>query len=708
MNDLGLAVLRAALQGTMLALVAVPLYLLAARRGPRAGSLVASLYLALSGLLVLVALSPQPSWWTWARAPDAASGHTPLDRFPISAPRNADIPAAHEGAISDGTGGLTRSLAWLQWTWHRLDTLAPAVAGPGLSWISLVAFGFLAGSGLSLLRFALGLSAVRALRRRGRPITDAALHALTEALRRELAYKRPVALGEARELGSPATIGWRCPLVLLPEDWRHWSEAERRAVLAHELAHVSRADYLRGLVARLSIALQFYQPLVYWLAGRLQLQQELAADALAAPVSGGRGPYLRALSEMALRQHGRLRGWPAPAFLSLPGTLMRRIHMLRTHHGSPERALPRTLRAALIAVLLLTAGAVSTLRTPAGSPRREEGPSGRRSPSSAKENHFPQAQEAAAFDLTYLTTDYPGVIALRPGAVLGRPELKKLLPWLNREFRQESTMLVKTKGGLDLPLEEIEQVICPAVIRTDRNAPADRRSQLITTLNLVRTVHDFDWKRQLKALAPELEEASYAGRVYYRTPKITKNLPFLFLFAKEICFYIPDGRTLVMLNEPALHRILDGQTTQPIWAKDWKQVEHGLAAVAFDSRNKSWLEGRVDSPPDEIEAAALPICREAQSVVIGLDASRGMSCRFLLRTDSSEAGRKVAAAAERVLALARADSPEPPWADLVTEALRQTQIQRHGATVTVRSEVKEDLGQLLTMLVGQLPAEMLK
>ena len=86
--------------------------------------------------------------------------------------------------------------------------------------------------------------------------------------------------------------------------------------------------------------------------------------------------------------------------------------------------------------------------------------------------------------------------------------MKQLLPRLNREFRQGFTMQFKPKVGLALPLEEIEQVICPAVVRTDKDAPADQRSQLITTLNLVRTVHPFDWKRQLKALAPELEEAA--------------------------------------------------------------------------------------------------------------------------------------------------------------------------------------------------------
>ena len=48
------------------------------------------------------------------------------------------------------------------------------------------------------------------------------------------------------------------------------------------------ADYATGLIARLALALKFYHPLVRWMAGRLQMQQELAADALGARFAGGR------------------------------------------------------------------------------------------------------------------------------------------------------------------------------------------------------------------------------------------------------------------------------------------------------------------------------------------------------------------------------------------------------------------------------------
>ena len=98
---------------------------------------------------------------------------------------------------------------------------------------------------------------------------------------------------EVRELewltgSTAAAVGWLRPVVLFPCDWRSWSGLERRAVLAHEMAHIGRADYLSGIIAQLGLAVHFYHPLVHWLVLRLRLQQELAADALGAPLAGGR------------------------------------------------------------------------------------------------------------------------------------------------------------------------------------------------------------------------------------------------------------------------------------------------------------------------------------------------------------------------------------------------------------------------------------
>src|SRR5262249_48943390 len=148
-------------------------------------------------------------------------------------------------------------------------------------------------------------------------------------LSRRLRIRRQVQLLESDCPDLPATAGWLRPVILLPADWPEWADHDRRAVLAHELAHVRRRDLPATLLALVGRALHFYHPLARGLIGRLRLRQEMAADALAAGVVGGRGQYVRALARLALRAEGRPAAGPAKLLLSAHGGyLVRRIEML--------------------------------------------------------------------------------------------------------------------------------------------------------------------------------------------------------------------------------------------------------------------------------------------------------------------------------------------------------------------------------------------
>ncbi|MBN1854048.1 MAG: DUF1559 domain-containing protein, partial [Pirellulales bacterium] len=109
-----------------------------------------------------------------------------------------------------------------------------------------------------------------------------------------------------------------------------------RIVLAHELAHVRHSDFLLHALGQLSVALHFYHPLVHWLARRLRLEQELAADTMAAQVTGGQQIYLMTLANIALAQPNIRVGWPAHAFLPTRGMFLRRIEMLRNKKYNPN------------------------------------------------------------------------------------------------------------------------------------------------------------------------------------------------------------------------------------------------------------------------------------------------------------------------------------------------------------------------------------
>jgi hypothetical protein len=279
------------------------------------------------------------------------------------------------------------------------------------AWADWLALGVFGSALLGFARLGLGLLAVKRLRARSCPVADPAVLEEVDLLRAELSCTRRIAVRESSELETPATLGWRRPLVLLPFDWRDWSRSELRAVLAHELAHVVRGDFLAGLIAQLCVALHFYHPLAHWLAKRLRLEQELAADAWGAAVSGGSPNYLMTLAHMALKREDRGLAGPARAFLPSRGTLVTRIEMLRNTQVFRFGVLPARARAATIGSLAFVGLAVAGLRGPASqaqSPLKAEGAQ------AASQNGV--RGSSRAFDLSLVPAETKMLVTLKASA----------------------------------------------------------------------------------------------------------------------------------------------------------------------------------------------------------------------------------------------------------------------------------------------------
>jgi GWxTD domain-containing protein len=105
------------------------------------------------------------------------------------------------------------------------------------------------------------------------------------------------------------TVGQIAPTVLLPIGWREWDSAKLQAVLAHEEAHVRRADWAIGVLARVNCCIFWFHPLAWWLKRELALLAEYACDDSALTQIGDRRQYARALLEIACAMksaHGRL------------------------------------------------------------------------------------------------------------------------------------------------------------------------------------------------------------------------------------------------------------------------------------------------------------------------------------------------------------------------------------------------------------------
>ena len=105
-------------------------------------------------------------------------------------------------------------------------------------------------------------------------------------------------------------IGWLRPVILLPLAMlAGLTPGQLESILAHELAHVRRHDYLMNLLQTLVETFLFYHPAVWWISRRMRLERERCCDDAAVRLSGDRIGYAEALAAVS-----EVRGLaPAPA-----------------------------------------------------------------------------------------------------------------------------------------------------------------------------------------------------------------------------------------------------------------------------------------------------------------------------------------------------------------------------------------------------------
>lgn len=205
------------------------------------------------------------------------------------------------------------------------------------------------GAALMLARLALGLAWVGRARKRSTP-APAEWQMRLDALARRLGLRRPVSLRLLPELPGPIALGLLKPCVLLPAALLSRLPVDLlEALLAHELAHVRRWDYLANLLQSAVEALLFFHPVVWWLSARMRAERELVADEISAELlgqhDGGRrlALALHALSELQPQP------LPAVALAAHGGDLLARIERLlapRPQATGWKLALPALLIAA--------------------------------------------------------------------------------------------------------------------------------------------------------------------------------------------------------------------------------------------------------------------------------------------------------------------------------------------------------------------------
>lgn len=314
---LATALLQSLWQGAALGLIAAALFVLLARRSAALRHMI--------GMIVLVAMTTAPvlTFLTMTGTHgDTASGTPAIG--------SAGLPLPPLTALSGATAA--DAPLWLGWLW-------------------------IAGVALMAIRLAGGWAMLRRLDTRAFEPLPPLWQARADALRRTIGIRRQVAIRLLHDSVLPCTARALRPVIWLPLSvLTRLTPEQIEALIAHELAHIRRLDWIwNGLQCAVETLL-FYHPAVWWLSRRIRAEREHACDDLAVAACGDPIVLAEALSTLErLRMPGFRFALPANG-----GHLMNRIKRLL----SPET--PPTLRWGVPLGLIALVGTGAVLAGQAG------------------------------------------------------------------------------------------------------------------------------------------------------------------------------------------------------------------------------------------------------------------------------------------------------------------------------------------------------
>lgn len=299
-------------------------------------------YITAYTALMLVLILPVLTVWM----SDASSAQFPVI---FDSSQNTIISPDKTKKVSEATGEVNNFQAETAWSWEheagrRLEFFMPWLV---LAW-SLGVF----ASGLRLSRI---WADTRRLKRKESQKVLERWQENLERLCRQLRVKKSVLLLESSLVRVPTVVGWLKPLILFPPSAiLNLTPQQLEAILAHELAHIRRHDYLANFLQTVVETLLFYHPAARWISRRIRAERENACDDLAVSAVGDALCYARALTKVERLRKTAAVAPPLAMAADGGGSLSSRIHRLL----EVETASPNRLAGIWTSVLVISALAV--------------------------------------------------------------------------------------------------------------------------------------------------------------------------------------------------------------------------------------------------------------------------------------------------------------------------------------------------------------
>ncbi len=186
------------------------------------------------------------------------------------------------------TSGLTSLKSYVA---GMMDAITPYMDTLVLIWVL--------GVLVFLLRLQGSIFYLRRLKNNGCRPVPGVWQQKAQLLSHQLGIRITVNLLESKLAEVPMVIGHLKPVILIPMGMLSGlSPAEVEAILAHELAHVKRYDYLINIIQTVVESLLFFNPALWYISHTIRKHREHCCDDIAVKCCGNKMIYANALSNL--------------------------------------------------------------------------------------------------------------------------------------------------------------------------------------------------------------------------------------------------------------------------------------------------------------------------------------------------------------------------------------------------------------------------
>ncbi|MBN1596784.1 MAG: M56 family metallopeptidase [Bacteroidales bacterium] len=212
---------------------------------------------------------------------------------------------------------------------------------------------WLAGVIFFLFRMTGGMTHIYRMRTRQTFPVDKRWLNYIEIVQAKMGIRKKVQVLQSAIAKAPMVIGYFKPVILIPVSIvSGLSVNELEAVLAHEMAHIRRHDYILNLIQSVIETLFFFHPGVWYISNVIRNEREHSSDELAIKMTGDKISFVKALAQSQEILMSKKPAY-ALAFSTGKGNLLQRVKRIKNQNNMKNNVTEGFIAASVVFISLL-------------------------------------------------------------------------------------------------------------------------------------------------------------------------------------------------------------------------------------------------------------------------------------------------------------------------------------------------------------------